>query len=107
MIRGHGGNIYELASALGCSVDEIIDMSSNVNPSGPPPGLRAHLKEHMDQIRALPEVDAQHAVERFADHFGIPPDQVLAGNGTDGSATTRRAGTRCSAATRPTDRAGG
>ena len=82
MIRGHGGNIYELAGTLGCSVDEIIDMSSNVNPLGPPPGLLAHLQEHMDQIRALPEVDAQHAVERFADHFGIPPDQVLAGNGT-------------------------
>ena len=82
MIRGHGGNIYELASALGCSVDEIIDMSSNVNPLGPPPGLLTHLKKHMDQIRALPEVDAHHAVERFADHFGISPNQILAGNGT-------------------------
>jgi threonine-phosphate decarboxylase len=82
MIRGHGGNIYEVAQAVGCSVDEIIDMSSNVNPLGPPPGLLTHLKKHMDQIRALPEVDAHHAVERFADHFGIPPNQVLAGNGT-------------------------
>jgi threonine-phosphate decarboxylase len=82
MIRGHGGNIYGLAKSLGCSVDEIVDMSSNVNPLGPPPGLLAHLKEHMDQIRALPEVDAQRAVEQFAGHFGISPHQVLAGNGT-------------------------
>lgn len=82
MIRGHGGNIYELARALGCPVDAIIDMSSNVNPLGPPPGLLTHLQEHMTQIRALPEVDAQCAVERFADYFGIPPNQVLAGNGT-------------------------
>jgi len=82
MISGHGGNTYELAKNLGCSVDAIIDMSSNVNPLGPPPGLMAHLKEHMTQIRALPEVDARRAVERFADHYGIPPHQVLAGNGT-------------------------
>jgi threonine-phosphate decarboxylase len=82
MIRGHGGNVYGLAKNLGCSVNEIIDMSSNVNPLGPPPGLLKHLQEHMDQIRALPEVDAQRAVDRFAGHFGISPDQVLAGNGT-------------------------
>ena len=82
MIRGHGGNIYGLAKTLGCSVHEIIDMSSNVNPLGPPPGLLTHLKERMDQIRALPEVDAHRAVERFAVHFGISPNQILAGNGT-------------------------
>ena len=50
MIRGHGGNIYEAAQAVGCSVDEIIDMSSNVNPLGPPPGLLAHPR-HCPEIR--------------------------------------------------------
>jgi hypothetical protein len=29
MIKGHGGNIYEMARALGCSPREILDMSSN------------------------------------------------------------------------------
>lgn len=82
MISGHGGNVYQLAKALGCAVDDIIDMSSNVNPFGPPPGLLAHLKDHLTRIRALPEVDAHRAVGRFADHFGIAENQVLAGNGT-------------------------
>ncbi len=82
MIRGHGGNIYALAESLGCPVDAIIDMSSNVNPLGPPPGLLDHLGSHMDRIRTLPEVDAAAAVRRFAEHVGIPASQVLAGNGT-------------------------
>ncbi len=82
MIRGHGGNIYALAESLGCPVDAIIDMSSNVNPLGPPPGLMDHLQNHINLIRALPEVDADAAVRRFAEHFDIPVNQVLAGNGT-------------------------
>jgi threonine-phosphate decarboxylase len=82
VIRGHGGNIYALAATLGCPVTAIIDMSSNVNPLGPPPSLSDHLRKHMDRIRALPEVDAGAAVRRFAEHFGIPANQVLAGNGT-------------------------
>jgi threonine-phosphate decarboxylase len=82
VIRGHGGNIYALAETLGCPVSAIIDMSSNVNPLGPPPGLLDHLRNHINLIRALPEVDAALAVTRFAAHFGIPPNQVLAGNGT-------------------------
>lgn len=82
MIRGHGGNIYALAESLGCPVDAIIDMSSNVNPLGPPPGLLDHLCRHMDRIRTLPEVDAGAAVRQFAAHVDIPVNQVLAGNGT-------------------------
>jgi threonine-phosphate decarboxylase len=82
MIRGHGGNTHELAKALGCRREEIIDMSSNVNPFGPPPGLLTHLGERLSTIGALPEVDARSVVERFADFLGIAPEQVAIGNGT-------------------------
>jgi threonine-phosphate decarboxylase len=82
MIRGHGGNIYALAKALGCRPEAIIDMSSNVNPFGPPPGLLTHLKERLLRIGALPEVDARSAVERFAHHCGLPAMQVAIASGT-------------------------
>ena len=39
MITGHGGNIKDLAKILSCSIDEIIDMSSNLNPLGPPENI--------------------------------------------------------------------
>lgn len=82
MINGHGGNIYELARRLGCRASEIVDMSSNVNPYGPPGGLVDHLRDQILSIKALPEVDARTTVKMFADRYGIDPDRVLAGNGT-------------------------
>ena len=55
MIKGHGGNIYDLARRLGCRPADIVDLSSNVNPLGPPPGLGDYLSRNMDAIAALPE----------------------------------------------------
>jgi threonine-phosphate decarboxylase len=82
MIHGHGGNIYELAGELGCDPFEIADMSSNVNPLGPPPELLRHLETRLNRIKALPEADAGCMVAQFAADCGIAADEVLAGNGT-------------------------
>jgi threonine-phosphate decarboxylase len=82
MIKGHGGNIFEVAQRLGCAPTDIYDMSSNVNPLGPPTGLVAFLLENIHTINALPEVDAGKAVRAFADRYDVDPDLVLAGNGT-------------------------
>ena len=53
MLGGHGGNIYEMARRLGCAQSEVIDMSSNINPLGPPPGLLEYLKANMEAITRL------------------------------------------------------
>ena len=82
MITGHGGNIYNHAQKLGCKPFEIIDMSSNVNPLGPPPGLKEHLKENIDLITALPEVDAKDIANKFAHRYDIESECVISGNGT-------------------------
>lgn len=82
MIIGHGGNIYTLAKRLQCKADEIVDMSSNVNPLGPPDGLVEFLQQNISGITALPEVDAGELIQSFSSYYGIHPDRVLAGNGT-------------------------
>ena len=82
MLNGHGGNIYDIAHRLGCMPSEIIDMSSNVNPLGPPDGLVNFLKENLNVITALPEVDSNLLVLSFADRYGVDPATVLAGNGS-------------------------
>lgn len=82
MIDGHGGNIYKLAARLGCTPDEIIDMSSNVNPLGTMPGLVTFLKDNIQAIGRLPEADSGTSVNAFAVRYDLDPDLVLAGNGT-------------------------
>ncbi|MDY6824838.1 MAG: threonine-phosphate decarboxylase CobD [Thermodesulfobacteriota bacterium] len=82
MIHGHGGNIYELARRVGCDPSEIVDMSSNVNPMGPPPGLAAFLKNSFDRITALPEVDSAGIRRAFSKKYGVDAERVIAGNGT-------------------------
>jgi threonine-phosphate decarboxylase len=82
MITGHGGNIFELAERLGCAPSDIIDMSSNMNPLGPPPGLLAFLAEHISAITILPDVSASGICRSFAERHNLDPETVLAGNGT-------------------------
>jgi threonine-phosphate decarboxylase len=82
MIHGHGGNIYDLARRLGCRPEDIVDMSSNVNPIGPPPGLMAHLQDQLELITRLPEVDAGEAAAAFARRHSVAPEKVIGANGT-------------------------
>jgi threonine-phosphate decarboxylase len=82
MLRGHGGNGRQLAKQLGCLPEEIIDMSSNINPLGPPPGLIQYLREHIEAVGVFPEVDSRQITGQFADHCRINCDRILAGNGT-------------------------
>ncbi|MCK5684502.1 aminotransferase class I/II-fold pyridoxal phosphate-dependent enzyme [bacterium] len=82
MIKGHGGNIKELAVALGCSINEIVDMSSNLNPLGPPENLKNIICNNLDKIESLPEPDAISMKKGFAKFHGIDHDEVVAGNGT-------------------------
>ncbi len=82
MIQGHGGNIFALARELGCQPEDIADMSSNINPLGPPPGLLAHLQAHLTRIGTLPDVDGATGCRALARLLDLDPDWILAGSGT-------------------------
>jgi threonine-phosphate decarboxylase len=82
MIIGHGGNKTALARTLGCLEDEIIDMSANLNPLGPPERIKTVITQNLSAINALPEPDARSMTMGFARFHDIDPDTVMAGNGT-------------------------
>jgi threonine-phosphate decarboxylase len=82
MIIGHGGNKTALAKQLGCHVDEIIDMSANLNPLGPPERIKTVILNNISAIGHLPEPDAWSMVQGFSRYHDIDPETVIAGNGT-------------------------
>jgi threonine-phosphate decarboxylase len=82
MIQGHGGNKQQLADRIGSRIEDIIDMSANLNPLGPPKHIHAFIRENIHLIHALPEPDAAGMSKGFADYHGIDPGCVIAGNGT-------------------------
>ena len=82
MIIGHGGNKNNLAKMLGCNVDDIIDMSSNLNPLGPPENIEKVICDNLFKIRSLPEPDAISMRKGFAEFYRIDQNNVVAGNGT-------------------------
>ncbi len=82
MIKGHGGNVQALAKIHNCSIDEIIDMSSNINPLGPPEGLEEFIATNINLIRSLPQPDAADMAYTFSSYYNVPLDRVIAGNGT-------------------------
>lgn len=82
MIHGHGGNIDAAARQLGCRPEAIVDMSSNINPLGMPPGLMTHLHERLSTAGMLPEADARRSIQRLAGMLGVDAGRLLAGGGT-------------------------
>ena len=82
MIIGHGGNKEALARDLGCDVNEITDMSCNLNPLGPPERVKTVIRENLDAIHSLPEPDAAAICAGFAAYHALDPARVCAGNGT-------------------------
>jgi len=78
----HGGDILAMARRLGCRVDELIDLSSNLTPLGPVPGLGEELAARLDEIAFLPEDGSETLTTLFAEKHGLAPAEVMAGNGT-------------------------
>jgi threonine-phosphate decarboxylase len=78
----HGGRAFELARRLGRPPGEILDFSANINPLGPPPGLRRVLGRALAEIVNYPEPHAEPLRAALADRHGVKPSQVLVGNGS-------------------------
>ncbi|MCI5211717.1 MAG: aminotransferase class I/II-fold pyridoxal phosphate-dependent enzyme [Candidatus Electrothrix sp. ATG2] len=79
---GHGGNLRAMAARLGCSPEEILDFSANINPLGPPEYLWNLLAGRMPDILHYPDPESTELVQALAEQYHVPAEQILAGNGT-------------------------
>ncbi|WP_456473397.1 cobyric acid synthase [Desulfolithobacter sp.] len=82
MSSGHGGNLVRLARKYGCKPGDILDFSANLNPLGPPPGLRDILSRHIGELVHYPDPDSTLFLERVARTWNLDPAMLVAGNGT-------------------------
>ena len=78
----HGGNIIAKAQELGVGVADLIDMSSNLTPLGPVPGIEDVYQAAFTEIGCLPESTSLSLRRAFSRKFSCEVEEVIAGNGT-------------------------
>lgn len=75
----HGGNLRSAQELYG--MDTFIDLSANINPFGPPPGVWAALQRGLAEIVNYPDPESQALRKTLSSHLGIPTERIMVGNG--------------------------
>jgi threonine-phosphate decarboxylase len=81
--RVHGGNIYEAIKRYGLEGREILDFSSNVNPLGPSSAAQRAARKALALIDRYPDPAMTDLRKAIARYFGIKPEHVICGNGSN------------------------
>lgn len=77
----HGGNLRKLAEKAGCSTDDLLDFSANLNPLGPPQWLRRELANCAPSICRYPDPDSSEVTLAACERYQVWPTEAVAGNG--------------------------
>ena len=65
-------------------LDNLVKLNTNENPYGPSPRVIAAIRTAADDgLRLYPDPNADRLKATIADNFGIAPQQVFVGNGSD------------------------
>ena len=78
----HGGDIRRLAARAGVSQDELLDFSANINPLGLPVGFRSLIRRRLNEILHYPDPRAAGVIAAVSRRYGIPPEEIIVGNGS-------------------------
>ena len=76
-----GKPIEELEREYGIS--DSIKLASNENPLGPSPAAIAAMKNAMENLHRYPDGQGHCLVEKLSAKFGISPECIILGNGSD------------------------
>lgn len=71
----HGGDIVSFAHKLGCSPDEVIDLSSNIN------FLKPKIELDFNQLNISPYPNYEALYEAVAKHYGVDVSMIELFNG--------------------------
>ena len=73
----HGGNIYDAAPNGG----EWLDFSANINPLGLSAAVRQAIADGIPRLVHYPDPSARALKQAIAEHYGVPQDNIVLGNG--------------------------
>ncbi|MDF2924400.1 MAG: histidinol-phosphate transaminase [Paenibacillaceae bacterium] len=76
-----GKPIEEVKRELG--LEEVVKLASNENPFGSSPAVREALIREMSNMSLYPDGAAVELTEAVADFWGVKPNQILFGAGSD------------------------
>ncbi|MBI3178234.1 MAG: histidinol-phosphate transaminase [Deltaproteobacteria bacterium] len=76
-----GKPVAETERELGIS--GVVKLASNENPLGPSPKAVAAIRAALAQLHDYPDGSAFYLKERLAKVHGVPPAQIVVGNGTN------------------------
>jgi len=78
-----GRPIEDVARAFGLDPDHIIKLASNESALGPSPVAMQALREALPGMHRYPDGGANVLRDKLAARFGVGPEQVLVGNGSN------------------------
>lgn len=79
----HGGEVWDIASAVGVKVQDLVDFSSSINPLGPSPLALKAITDDFPNLPLYPDSNSINLRKAIAKHFGnISEDNIIIGNGS-------------------------
>ena len=76
-----GKPITQLARVLGLPIERIVKLASNENPYGMSPKAKLAMAQALTSLERYPDdFELKNAI---AQHFGLPPERVVLGNGSN------------------------
>lgn len=76
-----GKPLEELEREYG--VKDAIKLASNENPLGPSPMACRAIQEAIGKLHRYPDGSSYYLKDRLAERFGVSPDQIVLGNGSN------------------------
>ncbi len=80
----HGGQLRALAEQLGLKPEELLDFSANINPDGPPSGVREALRHAIEQdttVTLYPDLEETALRQAIGCYLDVRSEAVFVANG--------------------------
>ena len=77
----HGGNLLWAAQVANCSPFDILDVSANINPLGPPESAIAAIQASLGSLRSYPNPSYRVLRQAIGRFHNIDPEWIMPGNG--------------------------